>query len=388
MKRFVFTILLGFSLPLYEDAFAQVDLSDPHWKSIFIEEFNGEGRGWNSAFKETQTGVQKFHSRWKCSMRGGAPNLIVTGGFFHRHVYQRSNARFGTGVMDLVAEYKSSETMLCNDFELPTGMSCNNNNLRPVYYYSGMIETIDSLGFGYYEMKCKVPIHLGSAASFWFFAAYSGYYEEIDIMEYTNIAPITHSFTNGIWYNPEGSNYLPDQNHIGYAHCIAHDTIIWNTALPNISYYHTYACEWMPDRITWFFDGKVVNDYRINDSIPKHPMFMKITHPIMKTAVDSIGAGVENPIWTGEDNLKIDYVKAYRLDCDCDSDVTIQTSSQLENFVPKVKHSISIGNPGNTIATTSSSNIVMRAESITISNVFEALLGGKVTLISQECPDW
>ena len=396
MKQLVNIFFIGLLLFLYGTSFAQVDLDDQNWELIFDEEFTGRGRIWNSAFLERELIPSKddyYSLKWACCMKGNYPSEVMTGPKErHRHVYQRTNAKFGSGLMRLIAEFKGIETLLCDDFETPTSSNCYNNLLRPCFYYSGMIETVEKLGFGYYETRCAVPVHSGSCASFWFFGCSTDRYGEIDIMEYFQgkdelyISP--YKYTTGIWYNPNASNYVLDTA-TGYkAHYVGDGTVEWSSPEAPISSYHTYACEWMPDRVTWFFDGEVVNEYREYDSIPKHTMRLRMTHPIDRRGCDTVN-GVVVPIWTGIDTLTVDYVKAYRLKCNCDTDVSIQTTAQFAAFEPSVKHSITIGNTYDFISATVNTDIVMRAtDSIAITAGFEIPLGGKLTLMTQECPDW
>lgn len=296
--------------------------------------------------------------------------------------------------MRLIAKYtQTGSTLLCNDFERPYGcQACYDDSLSYIFYTSGMLKTINSIGFGYVEVRCKVPVHPGSCAAIWFTGCGSNQYGEIDIMEYLQgsgdpvIMP--RKYTNGIWVNLNSCGYNYDSL-TGYAASkVEHGVVEWDSSIPDISSYHTYGCEWMPNRITWYFDGEVVNDYRCSDSIPQHPMRLLITHPIDRRGCDTVN-GVVVPVWIGTDTLTVDYAKAYRLKCDCEDDVTIQTTTQLNAFTPSVKHSISIGSLGNIVSASTNSNIAMRAtESIMITNEFEVPLGGKLTLITQPCPDW
>lgn len=394
MKPFVYITLLAVFMLFYNNkkATAQVDLTDSGWELFFDDEFDNRGRSWNESFVEQLTTDPDFQPKWRCCMLNNWPSNVVTGPVErHKHVYQRSNVCFSRSSVNLVAEFKGTETLLCDDFETPVGgFTCQNNNLRPIYYYSGMLETIERMGFGYYEVRCNVPVHPGSCSAFWFWANTANRYGEIDVMEYfqdyNDPTPPLRKYVTGIWYNPDSCNYGLDSTTGFMAHYIGHGEVEWDPPKAAISSYHKYACEWMPDHITWYLDDEVVNDYRCSDSIPQHTMFIRITHPIDWYACDTVNGSLSF-FWTGNDYMSVDYVRGYRLKTDCDTDAIIQTSSQFASYEPSVKRSITIGCSGTPVAATSSTSVVMRAtDHITINNEFEVPLGGSITLMTQPCP--
>lgn len=129
-------------------------------------------------------------------------------------------------------------------------------------------------------------------------------------------------------------------------------------------------------------DGEVVNDYCDVDSIPCHPLTIKVNYAIDNSALAN---GV--PAWRGNGTMTVEYVKVYKLKCDCNTDVTITNNTQLANFDQKVKHNITIGS-SNGITVLTNTNVTMRAcNSITINGPFEVPTGAQLGMIVHPCPE-
>ena len=88
---------------------------------------------------------------------------------------------------------------------------------------------------------------------------------------------------------------------------------------------------------TGYRDGEVVAEYRQRDSIPQYKKLLMVTYAIGPFYHNSL------PQWTDKDTLTIDYVFAYRLKTDCNTDVSIRTINDWQSYMPSVKQSIAIG---------------------------------------------
>ena len=250
-----------------------------------------------------------------------------------------------------------------------------------------MIETIDTVGFGYYEIRCKMPIHDWDYSAFWFWSDLGGTYNEIDVFEHTKTMSgnnPSRGTLSGIWYNPDGTNYSePDS--ANKAHRYSEHLYTLPLTSSTLDEYHTFGCLWLPDCVIWYVDGEIVNRCDDSSQIPQFPMWLKITHcPDMSVASGPGG----NPIVVEyDDAMTIDYVKAFRLNTECDNDDTIRNTSVLNDFDYKVKRSFTLGSLSGIMTLSNNSNYTLRAvQSITIDGGFEVPVGTSLTLITQECP--
>ena len=352
---------------------------DNNWTLIIEDDFH-DFLGWDAnSFKEIDR-YPGYQRTWECFARElytGITKKPRPNAYQTAFAYLRADNK-----MILKAEHISNTPLTCGiDYFVPSGKQCPDgieHNFDAIYYFSGMLETRFKYWFGYYEIKCKMPVHLGAKTSFWLYGEGSDYYEEIDIFENTEkFFPDqpARGYSCGIHYNPNSPNYTGANHSICSKYLLAEGT-------PDVTQEHTYACEWLPDRVRWYFDEEVIFECNDRTEIPQHPMRLKVTHPV---TVDAIVEG--SPIWLDSDSVTISHIKYYQLEFDCDSDVTIRDISGITGYQPGVKHSIVMGALGNLIVP-DTTNIVFRAsESITIDNELTIPLGAQVTMIIQECPE-
>ena len=205
--------------------------------------------------------------------------------------------------MNLIAEYDTLKRIPGLDFYLPTN-GAPYPYLGNKYYFSGAIEYVKNIWnpdlgrfkYGYFEIRCKLPKHRGAFPAFWLHNSNQDtsdpYYEEIDIFEYTwdNGDPNAtwHTFPNpnptypgdpmvittGIYHNLNGQNVV-----------FSTDTYARNyPRIPNgsddVSGWHTYSCEWMPNHVYWYLDGLLINTYDDVTHIPCHPLALKTNYAI------------------------------------------------------------------------------------------------------------
>lgn len=375
-----------------------------NYQLLWEDQFTGN-RSWNTNTFIEQSNEPGFVLRWECKLSEYWPYYVTTDPQCAHQAYQPNNARFGMdNKMRLVAEWKSLIPLECDDplgYILPAGALCSttyNGTFYPphnkVFYHSGMIETIDNSNwYGYYEIKCQLPVHDGESAAFWLYGHGPSTYEEIDIFEHSQgdshaTGNMATDFSCGIWYNPDGTNYKPDTLHPeirAHNYFKRYVEVAENNDLTNE---HVFGLEWLPDRITWFFDGNVVNDCAIPDSIPQHQMNLRVTHPVDNGAIET--SFNLFPKWHGSDEFVIDYIKVYKLISDCETDLYIQSANDFVNYDYGVKHSITIDS-SNGITVPSNTNLIMRAEdSITITNNggFTVPLGVDLTLMVHSCVDY
>lgn len=392
------TIFISFLIML--TLWVKAQIFDPiNYQICWNETFEGN-RSWNTNTFFEQSNDPNFIPRWDCMIRQWWPYCVTTGENTHQ-AYQTTNARFGSdNRMRLVAECISNSIPLaCDDpngYSIPYNACCsctiNGHEYLPhenIFYYSGTIETIaDTNWFGYYEIKCQLPVHDGEGAAFWLVGSGPSTYEEIDIFEHSIgdchiTGNLSTDFSCGIWFNPNGTNYVPTPNNNGAQnYSKRYLTVPINNNLTNE---HTYGLEWLPNRVTWYFDGIVIHECTDSFCIPQHRLNLKVTHPVKSEALDP---ATLLPYWTGSDEVIIDNIKFYKLISDCNTDVNIRNTTDINDYTPGIKHSIIMGS-SNGITFPTNTKLIMRAENnITITSGVTIPSGADVTLMVHPCVNY
>lgn len=133
-------------------------------------------------------------------------------------------------------------------------------------YTSGMIQTGGTLStkatfafrYGYAEIRAKLPRGGGMWPAFWLVQANRQWPPEIDIMEWQGVDPTTDVVTTH-WEDANGNQQSSTGVNIGVN--------LWQG-------YHTYAADWEPNAITWYFDGKPIKRFAEKRWIPDKPMIV------------------------------------------------------------------------------------------------------------------
>ena len=369
-------------------------LPDKNWDGVnmlFSDEFNTPLSNFRPNY------VDAPNRKWRAYFQELGCGLITDNG---GQVYQRSQCQFspleGTGLFRIVCDYAGHEIQQ-SEVEYPT-TTCGIPD--SIFYYSGAIETRKRIQYGYIEMRCKLPIHKEAFPAFWLWGAQNNhvndnYYEEIDIFEWTrkvegvytsdSIDAVGRRYYAGIWCNPHHGTYLPDSsdttNH--GAQYVGNSMIHVPDNGPLLNDWNVFGCEWSPGFVRWFLNGKLQNTYAMHDTIPQHPMTLKINYTIKKNALvfDPV---TQMPDWQDGDEMVIDYVRVYKLKRDCKSIAYITTLSALQNFNFSLKKEIHIC-PNTHLSITSGQGDTFRAtQKIRLKNV-TIPQGSKVSFIMQDC---
>ena len=158
-------------------------------------------------------------------------------------------------------------------------------------YTSGEINTAHSFSqlYGFFEMRAELPAGQGLWPAFWLLPENGAWPPELDIMEVLGNNPTT-LYTTAHYVSAGGVN---SANGIG--------TTVANTSTG----YHTYAVDWEPNTITWYFDGKEV--YQIATPADMHtPMYMEAN-----LAVGGYWPGDVNSSTPLPAQMEIDWIRAY-----------------------------------------------------------------------------
>jgi beta-glucanase (GH16 family) len=162
------------------------------------------------------------------------------------------------------------------------------NNQR---YTSGAITTKDTFSttYGYFEIRAQMPAGKGLWPAFWLMPADKSTFPELDVVEMIGDKP--NELVTNLHYHADGEQKS------------------WQTfiAVPDMSRaYHTYAANWAPDTVTWYFDGRPVAYINTPPDMHK-PMYLLVNLAIGGSWPGSPDATTKFPA-----QYRIDYVRAYR----------------------------------------------------------------------------
>lgn len=301
---------------------AQIDVNDGNWQCVLDEQFDEGTSHW-------KWDTDRFLNTGDYSWKSFLATIVPKG---EHEIYQFGNCQISTAdsTMRLVAYYDSA-CIHRNNYSLPKWMKPENggkgypaNDGRLYfsgamqYYKKHYVKNEDERKFlyGYFEIRCKIPTHRGAFPAFWLQTSSdvvgNKFYEEIDIFEYswwitspegpnrkTPGLGSKRCYTCGIYYNNTDNTYRDNS----YARTYP----ILPSKSSDLDEYHTYSCVWMPDRVIWYFDGNIVNEYYEKNNIPHRPMFLNVNY-----AIDDYYRKADTK-WTGPDEMVIDYIKVYQL---------------------------------------------------------------------------
>lgn len=363
---------------------AQIDLNDHNWEKVFFDDFSNTDRSWDYYWKSYPD------KKWQSYIGYNS----VTHGNTEYQIYQYANCHFNSqdGTMELASEFDWSNNIPNHNYPLPPSMNNNYPTLSVLHFFSGYLEARkDSIhgqdkkfGFGYFEIRCKIPTHHGAFPAFWLFGNGVNTYEEIDIFEhYARNQYLPRRFSLGVWHNPNGTNYGFNENNDG-AVKYKNELIDLPITSADLNSYHTFGCEWMPDYIRWYCDGNLISEYSDTTHISKYKKTLKINYALNKYSYND-SLNIPNG-WSGTDTMTIDYVKAYQFRFDCNTDEYITTGSQFASFDHKMKNSITIGSLNNSVIVPSNTSVSMHADDfILIDGEFELPASSQMTLQTHKC---
>ena len=383
----------GLSFLISTDIIAQYEGNKNY--ELFQDEFNFPGRTWD---EDTY-----FESKgeWRAFFKGTG----LTHGISEHQAYQRSQAVFDdtNEMMLLVADYVSDINLSCDDLEIPAGANCKIDDTYSIRYLSGALESINKeFLYGYFEIRCKIPVHKGAFPAFWLWGqcreentnCEDPHYEEIDIFEYTwEITKKENNpdsqwfgddrcYTLGMYYNETGDIENLQQNKVAKKRSRLSDDE------PSMGEWNTFGCLWMPDKVEWYINDRLVNSYYNPDSSPHHELYLIANYAIdnhVRTKITERDYDYDMV----NDTMYIDYIRAYQPIWHCGQDVLIETQFDLNNYEYGVKKSVTISSDDNEtpVYITANDNInIMASEYVVIDGPFEIADGAEFMIAIQKCP--
>ncbi len=262
----------------------------------FDEEFNslslnnGSGGTWSPAFKYSPNGSSSGStSSWEVNPLWGPTSGADA------NVFSVSN-----GVLSIAIK------------PTPADVSAAVNNAP---FLAGQLITDRSFSqtYGYFEMNAKLSNATGAVSAFWLLPADGSWPPELDVAELDGGNPTTLALT---------------------AHSSAGTSPHWTNIPDGSQAFHTYAIDWEPDKLTWYFDGRQVAQEATPAEMNK-PMYM-----LLSTITGTSGSwvGAPSPGETGQ--MQIDYVRAYSHNPNsavaAPASVTTPTSSPDASTTPNI----------------------------------------------------
>lgn len=176
-------------------------------------------------------------------------------------------------------------------------------------------ETLFNTTYGYIEARMSLPGTQGAWPAFWMLPQSTSIYGgwpvsgELDIMETCG------AFANGS--NAQTCSTLhfgaPDHVYEGSGYV---------TLNSDYTYFHTYAVDWQPGQITWYYDGKAIytmNDWTsgyagASDTLTFDAPFDQPYYILLNLAVDSgqFGGATNKATFQDDINMYVDYVRVYQ----------------------------------------------------------------------------
>lgn len=165
--------------------------------------------------------------------------------------------------------------------------------------HTGMISTrrLFETTYGYFECRMRVQTQRGHWSAFWINTPTMGNPVgdpatagvEIDVIEYLTSADYADKANHTIHWDYKTPRYQRDFTRV---------------VVPDIAVgFHTFACEWTPDYLAFFVDGR--ETWRTSKAIPKRDQYMILSVEVGKWAGDIAEAALP-------DGIAVDYVRVWK----------------------------------------------------------------------------
>ncbi len=158
-------------------------------------------------------------------------------------------------------------------------------------YRSGLIASVFHQRYGWFEIRCKMPLGQGLWPAFWLLGETGTQgVNEIDIHEYLGDDPTTVYM--GV--------------HWGQSYSVGHQSAGTSYVGADFSAdFHTFAVDWEADHVIWYVDG--VERFRhTGDGVPQVEMYI-----IANLAIGGTWPGAPDSTTVFPTTYAIDYVRAY-----------------------------------------------------------------------------
>lgn len=324
MKNYLLCILMIVAL----FSSAQNPSNDNNWvlNESLSDEFNG-----------TTINQEKWSStpHWGTCEDKGKKNA-----YRYDETPQASHFSLSNGVLTLKA---IKEKCTCKDMDWDS----NKYKYYNAYYSEGaLFSKGNRFKYGYFEIRCKFPDAYkfkGINPSFWLYGKTSGdtnSWNEIDIYEfngYRNIHTCNAYYRD---YIMVANNEYPDNDNRWILR--SGDNKTYYDFYVDFYKFHTFACEWTPEYINFYYDDKLVRRTESKYCGKLESMIMYVTMGIEDGKFgDSENNVSKNTKWPY--SYQIDYIRYYNMKMDCKT-VVNKSNFDFNKFNYAVKKSITLKN--------------------------------------------
>lgn len=305
--------------PEYDFSDTTGDTADPGktkagYDLIWSDEFDG-----NYGTDQTDTATGLDLSKWAYQLGDGTTEAGNPGwGNRELESYTANSANIGVNE-DLNNDSQNDGLLRITAKSEASGYVYGTENSKN--YTSARIRTtkdteaLFTTTYGYVEARIALPATKGAWPAFWMLPETTDIYGgwpvsgEIDAMETCG------AFTEGKHNTACGTLHWGKPDHVykgsGYV-----------TLGADYTKFHTYAVDWQPGKITWYYDGTAVNtisDWEgsfagATDSLSFDAPFDQPFYMILNLAVDSgqFGGTVNAATFQGSMNMYVDYVRVFQ----------------------------------------------------------------------------
>lgn len=244
----------------------------------------GQETGWQLVFEDTFEGDALDSGKWVTCYwwdDQGCTNL----GNKELEWYLPENVSVGEGVLRLRAQpqvtVRPEATYDYSSGMVTTGRRTYERTDPPKFEFQ----------YGYAEARARVPVGKGLWPAFWLLPSRQIPLPEIDVMEVLGHEP------DELHFNFHYRDTLDNRRKVGTA-----------ITTPELSQaWHTYAVEWSPESIVWYFDGVEQWRYESAAHVPHEPMYL-----ILNLAVGGAWAGAPDEATRFPADLLVDHVRVWQ----------------------------------------------------------------------------
>ena len=199
--------------------------------------------------------------------------------------YSDSNVFVKDTILQLVAKKQKTLNQTVRWFPQDTILGDGIPNYREFEYTSGIIYSKQKFGYGYYEIRCRLPKGEGFWPCFWIWSPQG----EIDVCEPNGKLSKKAKKYGATIHAANGRSGKTIKIRKGYS-----------------KDFNTYAIVWEPNQITWMCNNKIVRIYNDTLKIPKCEMAI-----IANFAIDPYYKPNSKTIFP--QSFDIDYIRYYRI---------------------------------------------------------------------------
>jgi serralysin len=170
--------------------------------------------------------------------------------------------------------------------DMPKPSDVSSDQISGLSRIAGQVLTENQFSqtYGYFEARIQMPAGAGEGTDFWLLPQSGSWPPELDIAEMIGSNP-------DILVNTLHGDGAPDGHWLGVADMTQG--------------FHTYAVDWEPDKITWYFDGTETFE------TPTTPDMHQPMYVVLSTGSGQPGSWPGAPDPSLVSQMKIDYVRVY-----------------------------------------------------------------------------